>query len=180
MPPPTDDRKMRPTSASTLVVAGLVMAAVSWLAISRFYGDFPTIPWLPGITLLALAGLEFAAAINTKARLDRRPGTERVDPLLVARYLVLAKASALAAALFTGFYAGITIWLITEQGRLAQAQNDLVPSGTGLVGGIALVAAAVTLERACRVPPPPPSSDPSEPGWAGESAEPDAQEEAGA
>jgi hypothetical protein len=179
MPPPTDDRKMRPTSASTLVVAGLFMAALSWLAISRYYGDFPTIPWLPGVTLLALAGLEFVAAMNTKARLDRRPGTERVDPLLVARYLVLAKASALAAALFTGLYAGVTVWLVTEQGRLAQAENDLVPAVAGLVGGIALVVAALMLERACQVPPPPPSSDPSEPGWAGEGAEPDAQEEAG-
>jgi hypothetical protein len=171
---------MRPTSASALVVAGLVMAALSWLAISRFYGDFPTIPWLPGITLLALAGLEFVAALNTKARIDRRPGTERVDPLLVARYLVLAKASALAAALFTGLFAGLTVWLVTEQGRLAQAEDDLVPAVTGLVGGIALVVAALVLERACQVPPPPPSSDPSERGWAGESAEPDAQEEAGA
>ena len=174
MPPP-DDRRMRPTSLSTLVVAGLAMAAVSWLAISRFYGDFPSIPWLPGITLLALAGLELAAGVNTKNRLDRRPGTERVDPLLVARYLVLAKASSLAAALFTGLYAGISVWLLTEQGRLAQAQNDLAPAVVGTVGGLTLVAGALFLERACRVPAPP-SGDSKQ----GQGAEPDAQEEAGA
>jgi hypothetical protein len=167
---------MRPTSGSTLVVAGLVMAALSWLAISRFYGDFPTIPMLPGLTLLALAALEFAAAVNTKSRIDRRPGTERVDPLLVARYLVLAKASALAAALFTGLYAGLAVWLVTEQGRLARAEEDLTPAVVGLVGGAALVAAALALERACRVPEPPPSSDPAAPGWAGENTGPDAQE----
>lgn len=178
MPPP-DDRKMRPTNTSTLIVAGLAMAAASWLAISRFYGDFPSIPWLPGITLLALAGLELAAAVNTKNRIDHRPGTERVDPLLVARYLVLAKASALAAALFTGLYAGVTIWLFTEQGRLAQAQNDLLPAAIGTLGGVTLVFAALFLERACRVPPPPPSSDPAKPGWAGDNSEPEAQEEPG-
>jgi hypothetical protein len=178
MPPP-DDRKMRPTKASTLVVAGLAMAAVSWLAISRFYGDFPNIPWLPGLTLLALASLEAAAAVNTKNRIDRKPGTEPVDPLLVARYLVLAKASSLAAALFTGLYAGVTVWLLTEQGRLTQAEQDLAPSAVGTIGGLALVFAALFLERACRVPTPPPSSDPAEPGWA-QGAEPDAQEEAGA
>ncbi len=178
MPPP-DDRKMRPTSLSTLVVAGLATAAVSWLAISRFYGDFPSIPWLPGITLLGLAGLEIAAAVNTRNRLDRKPGTEPVDPLLVARYLVLAKASSLAAALFTGLYAGISVWLLTEQGRLAQAQSDLVPAVVGTVGGLGLVAAALFLERACRVPAPP-SGDRSRPGRAGQDAEPDAQEEAGA
>lgn len=178
--PPSDDRKMRPTKASTLVVAGLAMAALSWLAISRFYGDFPSIPLLPGLTLLALGGLEIVAAVNTKNRIDRRPGTEPVDPLLVARYLVLAKASSLAAALFTGLYGGLSIWLLTEQGRLAQAEDDLVPAVIGTIGGLTLVFAALFLERACRVPPPPPSSDPSQPGWAGDRAEPDAQEEAGA
>lgn len=167
---------MRPTSASTLIVAGLAMAALSWLAISRFYGDFPAIPWLPGLTLLLLAGLEFVAALNTKARIDRRTGTEPVDPLLVARYAVLAKASALAAALFTGLYGGLVAWLVTEQGRLAEAQNDLAPAAIGLVGAVALVVAALVLERACRVPPPPPGSDPAEPGWAGGAAEPDANE----
>jgi hypothetical protein len=167
---------MTPTSVSTLVVAGLAMAALSWLAISRFYGNFPAIPWLPGLTLLALAGLEFVAAVNTKARIDRRRGTEPVDPLLVARYVVLAKASALAAALFTGLYAGVVAWLVTEQGRLTQAEDDLTPAVVGLVGSVALVAAALTLERACRVPPPPPSSDPAQPGWAGEGAEADPQE----
>lgn len=168
-----------PTSASTLVVAGLAMTALSWLAISRFYGDFPAIPLLPGLTLLALAGLESAAAVNTKARIDRRRGTEPVDPLLVARYVVLAKASALAAALFAGLYAGVVAWLVTEQGRLTQAEDDLAPAVIGLVGSAALVAAALALERACRVPPPPPSSDPVQPGWAGEGAEADPQEAEG-
>src|SRR5262245_17738508 len=116
---------VRPTSASTLIVAGLATAALSWLAISRFYGDFPAIPWLPGLTMLALAGLEIVAAVNTKARIDRRAGTEPVDPLLVARYVVLAKASALAAALFTGLFGGLVVWLVTEQGRKAAAEDDL-------------------------------------------------------
>jgi hypothetical protein len=179
MPPP-DDRKMRPTNLSTLVVAGLAMAALSWLAISRFYTTFPDIPWLPGITLLGLAALEIAAGVNTKNRLDRKPGTERVDPLLVARYLVLAKASSLAASLFTGVYGGIAIWLLTEQGRLTHAQDDLIPAVVGTIGGLTLVVGGLFLERACRVPPPPPSSDPSRPGWTGQNVEPDAQEEAGA
>ncbi len=178
MPPP-DDRKMRPTNLSTLVVAGLAMAALSWLAISRFYGDFPTIPVLPGITLLALAALELVAAVNTKNRIDRKPGTEPVDPLLVARYLVLAKASSLAAALFTGLYAGLTVWLLTEQGRLTQAEEDLVPAVVGTIGGFTLVLAALFLERACRVPPPP-SGDPPRAGRAGERTEPETQEDTGA
>jgi hypothetical protein len=166
-----DDRTPRPTLGptrpSTLFVAGLTTAAVSWLAISRFYGSFPKVPWLPAAVLLALAALEFGAAVNTKARIDRRKGAPRVDPLQVARYVVLAKASALAGALFTGYYGGLTAWLLTEQ-QNSHAQADLPPAVVGLVGAAALVAAGLLLERACRVPPPPPS-DPSQPGDADES-----------
>jgi hypothetical protein len=169
MPLP-DDRKPRPTlgptRASTLIVAGLTTAAVSWLAISRFYGSFPKVPWLPGIVLLALAAFEFGAAVSTKSRIDRRAGAPPVDPLQVARFVVLAKASALAAALFTGYYGGMTAWLATEQ-QNSHAQDDLPPAVVGLVGSAALVTAALLLERACRVPPPPPG-DTGQPGGADE------------
>ncbi len=165
-----------PTRTSTLVVAGLVTAALSWLAISRYYGNLPTeLPWLPAFTLLALAALEIGAAVNTKARIYRRPGAPPVDALLVARYVVLAKASALAGALFTGLYAGVSVWLLSERGRSPAVDADLPPALAGLAGSIALVVAAIMLEGACRVPPPPPSSDPTRPGWA-DRAEPDAQE----
>jgi Protein of unknown function (DUF3180) len=168
MPLPDDRRPqptMGPTRPSTLVVAGLATAALSWLAISRFYGDFPEVPWLPAVTVLALAAIEFVAAANTKARIDRRAGALPVNPLQVARFVVLAKASALAGAIFAGFYGGMAAWLATEQQK-TYAQADLPPAVVGLAGSAALVAAALMLERACRVPPPPPSSDPNRPGWA--------------
>ena len=41
----------------------------------------------------ALAVLEGYAALNTRARIERKPGRDPVDPLAVARYVVLAKAS---------------------------------------------------------------------------------------
>jgi hypothetical protein len=162
-----DDRNPRPsvqpTRPSTLVVAGLGAAALSWLMISRLYNEFPDLPWLPALTLLGLAALEFAAAANTKARIDRRKGLPPVDPLLVAKFVVLAKASALAGALFAGMYGGFSVWLLTEIGRLEAAETDLPPALTGLVGAVALTIGALLLERACRVPPPP-SSDPAQPG----------------
>jgi hypothetical protein len=184
MPSPDDrnpEPSVRPTRPATLFVAGLAAAAASWLLISRFYGDIPPLPWLPPVILLALAALELGSAVNTKARIDRRAGAPPIDPLLVARFVVLAKASALAAALFTGLYAGLSLWLFTERGRLPAADTDLPPAVVGLIGSAALVAAALLLERACRVPPPPPSSDPARPGWAdpageGDRSEPDSQE----
>jgi hypothetical protein len=156
MPQPDEHQtepRVPPTRASTLIVAALLAAAVAFLLISRYYGNFPTPPILPAVTLLALAALEFFAALNTKARIERRRGTEPVDPLLVARFVVLAKASALAAALFTGAYAGLSLWLLTERGHLVYADRDLPRVLIGLVGAIALLTAALLLERACRVPP---------------------------
>ncbi len=119
-----DRFRMGPTRASTLVVAGLAAAAVAWLLISGFYYDFaPDLPWLPVITLAGLAVLEGYAAVNTRSRIERRPGREPVNPLLVARFVVLAKASALAGAIFAGFYAGLTGWLFVERTNAAQERS---------------------------------------------------------
>jgi hypothetical protein len=73
-----------------------------------------------------------------------------VNPLMVARFVVLAKASALAGAIFAGFYAGLTGWLFIERTRAAT--EDRPAAGAGLLAGLAQVTAALWLERACRVP----------------------------
>jgi len=145
--------RLRPTRPATLVIASLAAAAVAWLLISRFYGDFPRLPWLPTATLAALAVLEGYAAINTRARIERRPGQDPVNPLVVARFVVLAKASSLVGSIFAGFYAGLVVWLAIERTRAAT--NDLPAAIAGLVAGLALIAAALWLERSCRVPEPP-------------------------
>jgi hypothetical protein len=150
---------MGPTRPATLVVAALAAAAVAWLAISRFYEDIPKLPWLPAITLAALAIFEGYAAWTTKARIERRPGRAPVDPLLVARFVVLAKASSLAGAIFTGLYAGLTGWLLIERQRLTHAAADFPAAASGLAASAALVAGALWLERACRVPDQPDDKD---------------------
>lgn len=144
--------RMGPTRISTLVVAGLAAAGVAWLLISFLYYDYlpGDLPWLPVITLAGLAVLEAYAAVNTRARIARRPGREPVNPLLVARFVVLAKASALVGAIFAGFYAGLTGWLFVE--RTEAAASDRNVAGSSLLAALALVAAALWLERSCRVP----------------------------
>jgi Protein of unknown function (DUF3180) len=151
--------RMRPTSPATLVVAALVTAAVTWMLISRYYGDVPILHWLPGFTLAALAVGEGVAARNTKARIDRQPGTQRVNPLVVARLAVLAKASSLAGAIFAGAYAGVAAWALAERSWLQVAEANVLPSVAGLIGALALTAAGLLLERACRVPEPPDDED---------------------
>ncbi|WP_433388312.1 DUF3180 domain-containing protein [Micromonospora sp. KLBMP9576] len=146
-----DRSRMGPTRLSTLVVAGLGAAAVAWFVVSALYYDYlPDLPWLPAVTLAALAVLEAYAAVNTRGRVERRPGRDPVNPLLVARFVVLAKASALAGAIFAGFYAGLAGWLLVE--TTDAAAGDRPVAVASLLSGLALVAAALFLERSCRVP----------------------------
>ena len=153
---------MRPTSLSVLVVAGLAAAAVGWLLLSAFYAQMPRLPWLPIIVLGTLAIIEAILAQNTAARIQRRPGAPRVDPLAVARYAVLAKASSLAGALFAGFSAGLLAWLALEPTRAAR--DDVPAAIAGVVAALALVGAALWLERSCRVPEQPDQKNGGEPG----------------
>ena len=144
---------MRPTSISVLVVAGLAAAAVAWLLLSIFYANWPPLPWLPIIVIAALAVMEAYLAQNTAARVQRKPGAPRVDALAVARYAVLAKASSLAGALYAGFSVGVLAWLVLEPTRAAR--DDVPAAIGGVAASLALVGAALWLERACRVPDPP-------------------------
>jgi hypothetical protein len=146
---------MRPTKPATLIVAALAAGALAWVLVGHYYSDFPNIPWLPAVTLLVLAIGEAVVARVTKGRIDRRPGAAPVDPLAIARYVVLAKASSLAGALFAGFNAGLLIWLLVSGNQLSQASRDVPPTVAGLVAAVLLVAAALWLEHSCRVPRPP-------------------------
>jgi hypothetical protein len=155
---------VRPTNPATLVVAALAAGALAWLGISRYYGDIPDLTVVSGLTLAGLAVVEVLTARNTRARIERQPGSGPLNPLLVARFVVLAKASSLGAALFAGAYAGVAVWAFAERTRLRVADANLVPAVVGVVGALALVGAALLLERACRVPPRPPDEDDDEQG----------------
>ncbi|MCM4077384.1 DUF3180 domain-containing protein [Paractinoplanes hotanensis] len=148
---------MRPTSISVLVVAGLTAAAVGWLLLSFTYSTLPDLPWSPVIVLAVLAVAEGLLAQNTAARIQRKPGTPRVDPLAVARYVALAKASALVGAISAGFSAGLLAYLAMEP---TQAAHDDLPVAVGsALSAAALVGAALWLERSCRIPEQPDSED---------------------
>ena len=163
-PPPPRPGGLRPTKTTTLVVAAIATAALAWWGMSRYFAAVPNITWLPGLTLAALAVMEGIAARTTRARIEKRPRAGTVNPLLVARYAVLAKASSLAGAIFAGAYGGVAAWALSERGQLNVADANLPPSVAGLVGALALVAAALLLERACRVPEPPDDDESSDGG----------------
>ena len=148
--PQKSDPSLRPTSISVLIVAGLGAAALGWLLLSFTYQSLPDLPWSPVAALFVLAIAEGSLAQNTSARIQHRRGALPVDPLAVARYVALAKASSLVGALSAGFSAGLLAWLAMEPTEAAH--NDLPVAGAGLVGAAALIGAALWLERSCRIP----------------------------
>jgi hypothetical protein len=105
-------------------------------------------------------------ALTTRNRLAGKPGTHPVDPLAVARYAALAKASSLVGALAAGAYAGILAYILPLRDAPGP-HSDAFVAGVGVAAGLSLVIAAYTLERVCRVkrpkgPPPVPSAESSE------------------
>lgn len=153
------DPSLQPTSVSALVLAALVGAATGWLLLgyNQLFYKLTPLPWTAAVVLFALAVAEGYLAQNTSARIQRRPGAPRVEPLVVARYVALAKASSLVGSLTAGFSGGILIWLVTEP--TDSARSDVPTVATTLVTAVALIGTALWLERACRVPDQPDRED---------------------
>jgi drug/metabolite transporter (DMT)-like permease len=144
---------VKPTRPSLLLALAAVAGAVLYALTSNFYGDLPTLPlYGPGFLVL-LAAAEGYTASTTAARLAGRPRTEPIHPITVARIAALAKATSPVAAVFAGAYAGFLAYVVQVDGPHAAA--DVRACIVGLVASLALVGAALAMERVCRVKRPP-------------------------
>ncbi|MDQ0992245.1 DUF3180 domain-containing protein [Streptomyces sp. V3I7] len=139
--------------AGVFVVAGVL----SWAA-ARLWnsvGSLPSVPLAAPIVLALIAVVLFATALSLRARLkaqrERRPGAKGVDPMMAARAVVFGQASALVAALVSGLYAGVGVFLL-ELLDLPARRDQAIYSAFSVLGGIAVIAAALFLERVCRLP----------------------------
>ncbi|MDQ6873435.1 MAG: DUF3180 domain-containing protein [Actinomycetota bacterium] len=144
-----------PTRPRDLALAAAGTAVLGYLLVRSYYGDIPALPWTPSVALAGLAVFEGGAARGTRQRIARRPGTKPVEPLVVARLVALAKASALVGALLVGFWAGAFAYTFGARDRLAAAGRDAVVAGVGVAVCALLVGAALWLENSCRAPDPP-------------------------
>lgn len=144
---------LTPSKPSTLLVAAALAALVAWWLVSRYYGEMlPRLSLLPSLTLFVLAIGEGITARATKARIERRPGTEPIEPLFVARLAALAKASSLGGSIFAGFYGGLLGWAYFQRDWLDTAADAVPAAAAGTIASALLVAAGLWLESACRVP----------------------------
>ncbi|GAA1920794.1 DUF3180 domain-containing protein [Streptantibioticus ferralitis] len=142
------------------VLVGLfLLAGVLGWAGARLWDAVGTLPGVPAaapIVLGLIAVVLAAAALSLRARLraqrERRPGAKGVDPLLAARAVVFGHASALVAALVAGLYGGVGVFLLTSPMDSPSRRDQALYAGLSVLTGAAVCAAAMFLERVCRLP----------------------------
>ncbi len=143
---------MTPTRARDLLVTGLVTALLVNLAVRLSYGSLPAFPLLAGATLGVLGLAEAVAGSALRDRIRRRPGTSPVQPLVAARAVLVAKASAVGGAIMVGAWTGLLVHVLPRGADIAAAATDSAAAGVGLLCALGLVAGALWLERCCRTP----------------------------
>jgi hypothetical protein len=139
--------------AGVFVVAGVLSWAGArlWNSI----GTLPSVPLAAPIVLALIAVVLLATALSIRTRLkaqrERRPEAKGVDPLMAARAVVFGHASALVAALVAGMYGGTGVFLL-ESLDIPARRDQAVYAGFSVLAGIGVIAAAIFLERVCKLP----------------------------
>ncbi|MFH0521036.1 DUF3180 domain-containing protein [Streptomyces sp. M41] len=139
--------------AGVFIIAGVLSWAGArlWNAV----GTLPSVPLAAPIVLALIAVVLLATAISIRARLkaqrERRPEAKGVDPLMAARAVVFGHASALVAALVAGMYGGTGVFLL-ESLEIPARRDQAIYAGFSVLAGIAVIAAAIFLERVCKLP----------------------------
>ncbi len=150
---------MKPTRLTVIAAIVIGAAAVTWVVVSFLYTSLPLLPWsmVPSLLLLALG--ELYTAFFTRARIQRKPDTKPIEPLVAARLAALAKASSHAAAVLAGVFGGMVIYLASSLDKRTP-RHDFFVSGATVLACLALIVAALFLEYSCRVPKDPEEENP--------------------
>lgn len=142
-----------------MLVGLFVVAGVLAWAGARLWdalGSLPSVPLAAPIVLALIAAVLAATALSLRSRLkaqrEREPGAKGVEPMMAARAVLFGQASALVASLVSGMYGGVTVFLLTSAAAAQGRPNQAVYAGLAVLAGIAVVAAAVFLERVCKLP----------------------------
>lgn len=147
---------MQRTSTAVLIGVGGFIAAVSAILTWRFYGSMTTIPVTVSVSLWVLAVICVFAAVKVRGRVgDGMIGQDssQMNPVTVAQLMILGRAGAWTGAIVGGIYVGVSSFVIPRVGELIAASEDFPGALASALGGIALAAAGLYLERSCEVPP---------------------------
>jgi hypothetical protein len=142
------------TRPGTLAVIFAGCALLAWLAVRATFQNLPLLPVTAIPALAALAIAETVVARNIRGRLTGRRSGKPVAAIAIARLVALAKASSAAAAALGGLAAGYLAYVLGLLDKPIPARDARV-AGATLAAAVALLAAAIYLERSCRDPNPP-------------------------
>ncbi|MEV5594118.1 DUF3180 domain-containing protein [Streptomyces sp. NPDC052496] len=141
-------------------LVGLFLAAgvLAWAGARLWdsFGTLPSVPLASPVVLALIAAVLAATAVSLRSRLkaqrERRPDARGVDPLVAARAVVFGQASALVASLAAGVYGGVGVFLLTTGLDVDPRREQAIHAGFSVLAGAAVVAAALFLERVCKLP----------------------------
>lgn len=149
---------MTRTSIPGLLGVAAFVAIAAAILTTRFYGDMLAIPATVSLTLWAMAVMCGLLAVKVRrAKEDDAHGIgldrSQLNPMTVAQFMLVGKASAWTGALVGGAYLGVGVYVVAHLATLAAASEDIVGVIASALGGTAMSAAGVFLERSCETPP---------------------------
>jgi hypothetical protein len=133
-----------------LALSGAIGWAVGAMLAGQF-GRILPVPWLAAMTVWLVAGALVVWTLLSRPRLLKKPGHRPMPPLLAARSAALALAASRAGAVVGGFYLGLSIATVPNMNTPSGSVTFWAALATG-AGSVALVGAALWLERLCRIP----------------------------
>jgi hypothetical protein len=148
---------MKPTKLSFLALLALIFSVLGYFISALLVGRGFSVPVSPlnllitlgaiGIVLLALSIPIWRYRGALKENATTRP--KRVDPFYAVRVLLLAKASAIAGALFAGWHIGVVGFQLLSP---VVVQVMVLQNALGFFASFALVVSASVTEQICRLP----------------------------
>ncbi|UQA93938.1 DUF3180 domain-containing protein [Streptomyces halobius] len=148
---------MKQLHIKVLVGLFLVAGVLAWAG-ARLWDSLASLPSVPvaaPVVLALIAAVLAATALSLRSRLraqrEREPDAKGVDPLVAARAVVFGQASALVASLVAGLYGGVAVYLLTS-GLDGPRRDQAIYAGLSVLAGVGVVAAALFLERVCKLP----------------------------
>ncbi len=152
---------MKPTRILNLIVTAAI-AMLSALVLARILigrgfplPDFPrsmliTLPTIAVVVaILGIPMFRYRRALKDLAEKKTSARPKRPDSFYAVRVVVLAKAAAMAGALFFGWLLGvIMVQLSTPVSLWQRSANNLA----GVAASLVLIVVSVLVERACRLP----------------------------
>lgn len=137
-----------------LAVVALVAAVIGYLLVRWNYHRLPPLPTAAGVIagVIGVGEAIYGWGLRSRIRDAGRTGKEPVEPLLAARAVAVAKATALAAAALGGLWIGVLGYTLPMAGDVVAAAHDRTTALIGLGCAVAMLAGALFLERSCRTP----------------------------